>query len=771
MKKMTIANVLFLAIFSLTACGGGETGAGASTEPVETPPQGGEDEDKNSQDESGDGNGVESPSTTCMNDVWKGFVAEPATAEKEDEVSVALTFPVNGSVFYGKKISVSGTVASSKLDETEVVVEISGEKKAGKILDGGAWVACDVPLPDDQSDVEIRVTLKVAGEVMASELASFKNYPVFEAATTVLSSVNPDKLYILERGSDFKFRIFSILLSSGERENLFVAPEMDFYEISPLALVEEVEPKLIYADNNGAIHSHNLFSGSSSILSSYDAIANPVEIGRVNDAFMDTSNRRLLILDADQGVIVSVNLEDGRRDVLSGGQHPGVELQEIYGGLAVDVQTLTAFVATDVVDDDGKPEIVKIDLQSGSRSVLAEDFGHIADIVYDPANGRLVTIEYLVANKDQYFITTLDPESGAKTYLDYSDDPEIEVYNPDSLTYDAENNRYLFSDIKPSFGYRDNDALISVSAVDGARSVLFQERIGEGDKMSDPKGVEPYEGSRVFTYDIENSVLYDVDLDSGDKVSVASVSEEDYVSWGPMTLDPDRYTVYLNNWKDRIVGFNLMDSSYFELDSGKNGVEPGYHYVRSLSFNNVDGYLYVLDGGENIGTASLVKVDPATNKRELVSGGGKGKGVNFISPIAMTLEKQQNRIVVIDEGTGSTDTQRIFRVDIATGNREVIYSEELANGYSLNSWSQAIIPVENRDAYLVQSEPGLIYYDASDASYSTLMGDEVGNGERIGGISGMYFSATSGLLYMTADQHGAIFAVDPKTGDRVIVSK
>ena len=140
-------------------------------------------------------------------------------------------------------------------------------------------------------------------------------------------------------------------------------------------------------------------------------------------------------------------------------------------------------------------------------------------------------------------------------------------------------------------------------------------------------------------------------------------------------------------------------------------VVPLLGFVRAIAVE-ANGQLVVVDSNLD----AVLRVDPLTGNRTIVSDAATGRGTAFVNPTNIAVEAD-GQLVVVDDALAT-----IFRGDPSTGNRTIISNFETGNG-----------PIMLGDRDLVVEATGrLVVLDASPA-------------------------------------RNAVYRVDPATGDRTII--
>lgn len=201
---------------------------------------------------------------------------------------------------------------------------------------------------------------------------------------------------------------------------------------------------------------------------------------------------------------------------------------------------------------------------------------------------------------------------------------------------------------------------------------------------------------------------------------------------------------------------------------------PPFTKARGVAFED-DGHLLVVgtDGPE--GPGSLLRVSPLTGERTLVSGRGRGTGVDMSDPTGVAVAPDGTIYVTDPQAADGTPGTTVIRVDPATGDRTVVTSQARGAGPTLDAIggilvepSGSLVLTDRNDGVLVRVDPA--------TGDRTMLSD----GSNGGRGTGPAFSGPSDLArradgtLIVSDRFflkaGAVFAVDPVTGDRTILS-
>jgi len=173
------------------------------------------------------------------------------------------------------------------------------------------------------------------------------------------------------------------------------------------------------------------------------------------------------------------------------------------------------------------------------------------------------------------------------------------------------------------------------------------------------------------------------------------------------------------------------------------------------------------------GPGALFHVDPVTGDRTIISSGTVGIGANIASPFGVFLDTD-GTLLVSDQERHEGIAGRVIRVDPLTGNRTVISgtSGSLVVGTGPDIFVAGFVDLDPQGRILLPTKDGVLRIDPLSGDRTLLSGVGAGNGPAFGeNVVGIDQDADGTILVSTLSPGaGAIFRVDPKTGDRSIVS-
>ena len=553
----------------------------------------------------------------------------------------------------------------------------------------------------------------------------------------------------------------------------------------------------------------------------------PVSLG------WDLKNERILVADAGldpEGVaapapaIIAVDPVTGQRSLLSGpGRGSGPDLITPVS-VTWDQRTNRALVL------DGEPAsqvLVAID-DNGARTVVAElgsDINLGVSIAWDEQVHRALVIDRFGSGKGLYAVDVVD---GSIVPLSRSGDGGANEFSlPVAVTWDPVHNEAIVTDL-------GLDALLAVNVQTGTRVVLASPSVGTGAVPRSPVGVTwDYAGNRIMVVDSELGALLAITTENGDAQVLSdayngtgpALRAATALSWDPennralvadvtlrgvMAIDSetgnrtvvtspsvgsgnaliapvalawdesmDRVLV-LDASPGALIAVNSATGQRLMLSDGTDGVQPNLGAPRALAWDSYNSRAVVVNEQE------LVAIEVATGRRSIASRLGiLGSGPGFMAPRAVavwTSEPGNNIVFVADNAQDA-----LFYVDIdiqtatagdrallsdATNGSGPMFARPIAVGWD-PAREQALVLTGVR---LVGEDegserPALVGVDIATGDRTVLSSAEVGKGPPMTAPTAVVWDPISTRVLVLDAQLRALLAIDPATGERVILAR
>jgi outer membrane protein assembly factor BamB len=167
-------------------------------------------------------------------------------------------------------------------------------------------------------------------------------------------------------------------------------------------------------------------------------------------------------------------------------------------------------------------------------------------------------------------------------------------------------------------------------------------------------------------------------------------------------------------------------------------------------------------------TDTLMQIDPTTGFRTAVSSPTIGAGTGFVSPVDVSVRANGN-LIVVDEGLVA-----LVEVDPVTGNRTIISSSAVGTGTAFSQPHDVAIDASGQILVLDTVQDAIFRVDPGTGDRTILSSLGQGSGPSFVDPQNITLDAVGNILVSDANAHatlpGAIYSVDPITGNRVIIS-
>lgn len=623
-----------------------------------------------------------------------------------------IVFPPRGSLTEAASVPVVGSAADDR-----AVASVNVGAVAAQSADGFLSWRADVPLAHGVNVLAALATDE-AGNLAALPSASVTRTGIVPAGPGAVALAPDGRALVL----DATLRaLFLVDLATGEREK---APEPVPAPGSPAAGITAVgAPSGLAADGGRAF-------------------------------LCDTLERAVGVIDLATGqwIVLSDDLR-GAGDPLERPQ----ALALLPGNRAAVADAIAA-------------SVVVVDLATGNRTTLATlSFVPVA-VARDALNDRI-----LVLGVDR--LLALDPITGASTVvsaLGKGGGPLLQGAN--ALAVDPATGVALVTDGVLA-------AVIAVDPVSGNRAALSGPSAGGGIPLSLPRGIALH-GTRLLVPDPVLDGLFSVDRATGDRalVSVAAVGAgAPLLAPRDVALSPGGALVV-----DLAQGLVAVDADGNRRAVSGPGAGSGPAFVSPLGVSAPrDGAVLVADGGAE----ALFSVDLATGARATLSTGFLPTDAAFLGPRILATESDAGELVEVDPATGD-------RTLVAGGlqfPRAVVVDEAMGRAYVLQAGASPLVAIDvatgavtpipapglvDGKGLALDAEHGRLFVtdDQSDMLFvlevaSGLFSALGGDGPRWAGPNGAAFDPARGLVLVADAGRGALFAAEPASGARVIVSK
>ncbi|GAB4570269.1 MAG: hypothetical protein Tsb0020_24940 [Haliangiales bacterium] len=743
--------------------------------------------------------------------------APPPDAYAGDGVAptVDVIFPPPSSLTDTPSITVRGTA-----EDVDAITEILVNGMAATTTDGYATWSATIALEHGVNAIAIQSEDEYgAVDTMAAEISVKLSAYWTDSPTTIVADNANGRAFALDSQLD---ALLTIDYATGERVSISddligVGPTLG----QPVSLALDVAGgRAFVADQSPArILLIGLDDGAREVIADDATGTGPVLLNPVS-VVLDAANSRLLILDVDDGaapappVLYALDLTEGdtfgeRTVVVDADNGDGDDFVAPVA-LALDPAGGRALVG----EPARNPEVGRVysvDLETGERTLvtISDDtdqgnpFTNPLALAFDPSDDPATRFFMLDEGNDTVY--AVDLETGVRTVVAedrVSPGPDFSVPIAMDLDVDEDGNaRLLVAD-------SGLDAFLSVAIDDGARAVLSNVSLGEGAPITTPAGMfydaRGGDAGRVLILEGQDDLLIEVDLatstrkvivdDEGNPAEVfgdpQNISPDFEYGLAPQTQDVSEVVVADVN-KDAVFSVDVASGAIVVLSGDKNDgtgdqvgagdplVEP-----RGVIFDPGDGVTparYLVVDGRDDEPGALVAIDPETGDRTIISDNDTGAGdIKLGDPVDLTLELGASgptgRVLVVD-----SDPDVLFAIDLATGDRTVISGAGAGDGNALENPLTVSMELEAGPdgsyqstgyALVVHNGVGsVLAIELSNGRRTVLIDDTVGKGPLIDAPRSLWLLPENNLLLLADNGLDALVLLDRTNNDRVLLSR
>mgnify|MGYP000349663091 CR=1 FL=1 len=506
----------------------------------------------------------------------------------------------------------------------------------------------------------------------------------------------------------------------------------------------------------------------------------------------------------DNSLISTIRVNDVDATSTNGFETWQVNIQLVQGMNNITVETL---------DTSGN---------SNSTATTAEiiykgpELPQMIDLVHDSVNNRLLImtgkssltvqlIEIDLTTNARRIISTSDQSGGGNT-------SGVLFSNIKSMVLDSANGRVIVLD-------SGNDALVEVNLLNGFRTIISDVDVGTG-----PVFVNPTDfafdsiNDRIFVTetDFNNRAILSVDLTTGNRTVVSNLT----VGTGDFLFGPT-YIVY-DGANNRVVVLDQGQIKAVDVTTGNRSVviTPARlgGNVQDIVFDAASSTFYVTDRNTlavwavdlQAGTTNIIS-DATTGTGEIFTAGIRGIDLDSSGSVIYLCENSSlDRIFTIDISTGNRNVildsrvgigqqlvgsnsigiaaviedtanerylvvdngyQGVYAIDNMTGNRSIFSNNTTGAGINLSTPVDIVLDSLNNRALVLDSTlDAVIEVNLSNGDRTIISDSTNGTGTVFSSPISLDIDSNENLLYIVDDQLDAVFMIDLVTGNRTIIS-
>lgn len=595
--------------------------------------------------------------------------------------------------------------------------------------------------------------------------------------------------------------------------------------------LDSANSRLVLVDSSlGAVFAVDLNSDQRTVVSSDDIGQGPALIFPIGIAVDETNSRAYVIDAGDAGAepaLVAVDLATGDRTTLSNSSNGVGPAFTFPDTVALD---LGGNRNRALVVDVGSDAVFAVDLNSGDRTLVTEfeptdsSIFPIA-ITVDPGTNRALVNVRDVSNTDSS-VVAIDLSTEATSVVSAIGSSGVALNAAGGITVDSSGqiivsdsslsalvridpnngNRSIFSSAAVGGGDIDfvspvalvadtagrsfvvDTALSTVIEVDssGVRSALSAAGIGTGPEFAVPFSID-IDRSANEALVTNNDALYGVSIDTGARRIISDASTgtgNPLIFPSSVTLQtPGSSAIVLDASAPAIVSIDLSNGDRTIISDPGNGGGDAFASPLGAALDAANDRLIVANpdpGGDN---DFLLDVDLASGNRSVLSRGdvtspvaapaiGSGPAFNFPQNVAVDSANQIGYVA-------DTILDALIAVDLDTGNRSTgpAGAADFPRVTNRTSLPPGTIPFQDvaltpSEAIVTDVDERSVYgFNTANGARRVISDSATGLGPELQGPVSVAFDPATGTLFVVDSALAAVVAIEPVSGDRVIVSR
>ncbi len=687
-----------------------------------------------------------------------------------------ILFPPPSALTGADSITVTGTAA-----DATIITNITVNGVLVNSDDGFLTWRVRVPLGSGANTLEVATTDTLGNRDATAATTVVINNPAFATPQSIaIDSVN-SRLVLVDSALG---AVLAVDLVSDQRtiissSEIGQGPALTF----PVGIaVDATNNRAIVANssNDGppALFSVDLVSGDRTIISDASRGTGPA-LEDPDQVALDATGTRALVTQLSPSSLFSVDLNSGDRTlVTTGGGGPSIALP---GSVIVDA-TGRALVV-DVIQS----AVIGIDLATGVSQFVSGGGQGIGPDLITP-NGIAIDTDgqIIVSDLDQGALYSIDPVSGDRVILSLaglrgSGDP---LAFPITLAADAG-----LSYVIDSF----SNSIVIVDNASGDRVPLSVAGIGSGVEFASPFGIDIDNATNeALVTDVLNGTVYGVSFVTGVRRVISDATTGVGTALNSPSsvalLEAGSSAIVMDTGAPAVVSIDLINGDRTVISDLNNGGGDPFISPLGAALDTRNDRLLVANPDVSIGATGdrgdnnfVLDVDLGSGNRSVVSRGdvtvpvaaaaiGSGPAFSFPQNIAVDSANQVGYVI-------DSLLDALIVVDLNNGNRTAgpvggAAFPRVTDSATLPPALVQDVTLTPDEAVVTDSNQRTVYGFNTTSGVRRLISDPVtGVGTALQNPVSVALDPVSGTLYVVDNALFAVIAIEPVSGDRVIVSR
>lgn len=680
------------------------------------------------------------------------------------------TFPIPTSRLKGDKVSVSGTLATSALDNIPTQVKVTVSTGATEVIAdvsaNGDWLAKDVPIDELYTSLTITASDQKFNRTSVSQLDVIKDNNSFTKAFMAFDKNNKNIVYAFSPGI-LSSRILKIDLASQETELILSieGSENIFYSTRDIAFNSVSQTMYLLYDgyDDSAIYAIDINNPKLTVLSSSTIGSGPeLPTQSITDLAVDSTTNSLYVIFRTQNRLYQIAGDSGERVIVSDNtmEDSGVPFSS-PDRLIVDELNRIAYI-------NNSGNLLSVDLTTGKRSLLTES--SIREMAFDEINNEIFyssdsyhLYRFNLATKETIAIPPLEKIKSTRPFSE--------------LHFDAHHQNFIINDFISYGGLTDTDTLYAINRETSTQTLLFQDRVNEGPYLGTPM-LMTTDKNAEYAYIIDSSrpAILKFNLTNGQReilVDNFHIQNDALISFHSITLNEKEDLIYVHfsyfeehNRVNKLIKIELNDQAASPPTTELTIADFDLSDLYIAGYSELGNALYAVNLTKN----QILKVNLSTLTFEVIASDSICEGNAIESLIDLAYDKINNRLVILCKSDFSIPGAKVIAIDLDTNNRKTLLEQEPVAEALMDEINTITVDSLGKYAY-IHGDYTLSKFNLETAEITKIASPSQGNGESLFGITSLVKSPNNNLIFALNNAFESIIAIDENTGDRVTIGK
>jgi hypothetical protein len=695
----------------------------------------------------------------CMSEVSVDLNSEKSTPAKKIEL-IASEYELGSPNFYSTNSSLvidfelTRILGNTKLDESKFSTSLIGTTNCDdlKFLNTGT----NNPIVRlENCNGNGRVSFNYGIEKSEEVLVNNGNSLEYHSPEAIALNSTGTMAYM---ASSSLQAIYSTELLNGEINLLSSVYEKGSGDpmLSPVDIVLSNDEDKAYFIGYTALFELDVATGSRSIVSN-NSVGDGVNYTSLGSLIVNNAETYAYTLDKGLDALFQINLSNGDRVIISDATTGTGTPFGMPNSLIINSAETIGYVL-----DSNPISIIRVDLITGNRTIVTDLSTGNNSTMLSPKKHVLSLDETKIYFIDDFNNNLIEVEisTGKRTMISSElVGTGINLGKPKALAMMNDGESVVYASTSP-------ELLLKINLTSGNRSIIKKESTNRGETVYVPKDINYVPGSS-FIYIIENRQVVKVEISSGNTTVISSNTIGTGPSYSGLSagfIDEINKKMYLtDSSNDALYFVDMTNGNRVVVSDDIIGTGTNFSSPVAVSVNNARTLAYVLDSAAN---DSVVEVNLSNGDRTIISNNGTGSGTTFNSPKSLILNSAEDTAYVVDQ-----IRECVFSINLSNGNRTYLSHSSRGSGVNLDAPKKIFLNSDESYMYVSNRNTGdpngfITRIDMTNGNRNIVSSNSIGEGFALYNPSSLVILAGDTEAYVIEDNHKKVTRVDLSNGDR-----